>query len=297
MKVRCGARWHCERQSMMQVDMVATALSNTSNIFAANRARGQISLKLAQSDGVTRPMRVHEEGSARVRFPHVRSDALEAVIINTAGGIAGGDRFDFEAAVEKDSRLVVTTAAAEKIYRSLRPDAYVAVKLDIGPAARLAWLPQETIMFDGARLSRTIEVDLAADAALVLAEAVVFGRSAMGETVGQGRLVDRWRVRRAGRLVFAETLHLDGDIAKKLAEPAVAHGGRAVATILMSPGDGGQVNAVRALQDDFAGEVGISCWNGLAVMRFCARDGAPLRHDMIAALTALRIPLPRLWLN
>ena len=282
---------------MMQVDMVATALSNTSNIFAANRARGQISLKLAQSDGVTRPMRVHEEGSARVRFPHVRSDALEAVIINTAGGIAGGDRFDFEAAVEKDSRLVVTTAAAEKIYRSLRPDAYVAVKLDIGPAARLAWLPQETIMFDGARLSRTIEVDLAADAALVLAEAVVFGRSAMGETVGQGRLVDRWRVRRAGRLVFAETLHLDGDIAKKLAEPAVAHGGRAVATILMSPGDGGQVNAVRALQDDFAGEVGISCWNGLAVMRFCARDGAPLRHDMIAALTALRIPLPRLWLN
>ena len=282
---------------MMQVDMAATALSNTSNIFAANRARGQISLKLAQSDGVTRPMRIHEEGSARVRFPHVRSDALEAVIINTAGGIAGGDRFDFEAAVEKDSRLVVTTAAAEKIYRSLGPDAHLTIKLDIGPAARLAWLPQETIIFDGARLSRTIEVDLAADAALVLAEAVVFGRSAMGETVGQGRLVDRWRVRRAGRLVFAETLHLDGDIAKKLAEPAVAHGGRAVATILMSPGDGGQVNAVRALQDDFAGEVGISCWNGLMVMRFCAGDGAPLRHDMIAALTALRVPLPRLWLN
>jgi urease accessory protein len=276
--------------------MTAAALGNTSDTFAANRARGQINLKVAKGAGVTRRARVHEEGSLRVRFPRVQADALEAMIINTAGGMAGGDLFGFEAEVAEEAELLVTTAAAEKVYRSLGPDTHIVVKLEVGRGARLLWLPQETIVFDGARLSRRIEVDLATDSALVLAEAVVFGRTAMGETVTHGRLVDRWRVRRAGRLVFAETLRLDGAIAGQLAEPAVARGGAAVASIVVVPGGDADVEAVRAV-DRFAGEVGVSGWNGIAMVRFCARDGADLRHDMSAALSALRVPLPRLWLN
>lgn len=276
--------------------MTGAALSKTPDTFAANRADGRISLQVTASGGVTRPLRVHEAGSLRVRFPRVQSDALEAMIINTAGGMAGGDRVSFDAAMAERARLVVTTAAAEKVYRSLGPDAHIAVKLEIGPQGRLTWLPQETILFDGARLSRTIAVDLAAEASLLLAEAVVFGRSAMGERVEQGRLVDRWRVRRAGRLIFAETLRLDGAIARKLAEPAMARGGVAVATVVLVPGGDTEVEAVRAV-NHFAGEVGISCWSGFVVARFCARDGAMLRHDMTTALTALRVPLPRLWLN
>jgi urease accessory protein len=281
----------------MQVGgMTAATLSNMSETFAANRAHGRVSLNVAKSDGVTRLARVHEEGSLRVRFPHVQADALEAMIINTAGGIAGGDRFGFDAAVGPEAKLVVTTAAAEKLYRSLGPDARIDVKLEVGPGGRLAWLPQETIFFDAARLSRTIDVELTGDATLILAEAVVFGRAAMGETVERGRLVDRWRVRRAGRLVFAETLRLDGPIAAKLAEPAVAHGAAAVATIVMVPGGEAEVEAVNAV-DCFAGEVAISGWNGMAVVRFCAPEGASLRRDMSVALTALQVPLPRLWLK
>ncbi len=162
-------------------------------------------------------------------------------------------------------------------------------------ARRLSWLPQETILFDRARLKRRIEVELAAGASLLMAEAVVFGRSAMGEAVEQGAFTDRWRVRRDGRLVFAETVRLDGAIATKLAEPAVASGGVAIATVLAVPGDQAMVERVRA--QTFCGEVGVSAWNGLAVARLCAKDGASLRRDLAAVIAALGGALPRLWLN
>jgi urease accessory protein len=119
----------------------------------------------------------------------------------------------------------------------------------------------------------------------------------MEETVVSGYLVDRWRVRRGGRLLFAETMRLDGNVAAKLARPAIAAGAVAVATVLIVPGTDDAVSAVRSLSDRFAGEVGISSWNGIAVARLCARDSAALRQDLSAVLAALKAPLPRLWLN
>jgi urease accessory protein len=254
-------------------------------------------MNLRADAGITRRGRVHEDGSLRVRFPNVEAGAaLEAVLVNTAGGMTGGDRFAIEVALDDGANAVVGTAAAEKIYRSTGLDTEVAVTLTASAGATLAWLPQETILFDRARLARRIDVGLADDASLLLCEAVVFGRAAMGETVTQGRLVDRWRLCRGGRLVFAETMRLDGAIAAKLAAPAVAAGAHALATLLVAPGNDAIIETVRSL--DFAGEVGVSAWNGLAVVRCCARDGAALRHDIIRILTALgRCELPRLWLS
>jgi urease accessory protein len=273
--------------------------STDDKIFAANRAVGRVALAVAAAAGESRRARVHEAGSLRVRFPNGMSRAtLDAVIVNTAGGMTGGDRFDIDIAVGAGARLTVTTAAAEKVYRSLGPDTQVGVKADIGPGGALAWLPQETILFDQVRLRRTIDIELARDAKLVLAEAIVFGRSAMGEAVLQGHLFDRWRVRIGGALAFAETLRLDGAIAEKLAQRAIAAERVAVASVLKIPGDDGAVAAVRAMEKDFAGEVGVSAWNGLAVARLVAPDGAALRRDLIGVLTALGAgPLPRLWMN
>jgi len=272
--------------------------AESDRIFAANRARGRIAVAAENRDGRTRARRVHEAGTLRVRFPGPRSDDLEAVILNTAGGIAGGDCLDLDVALGADARLVVTSASAERVYRSLGPDATVRVKLAAGPGGAMAWLPQETILFDRARLVRSIDVELAGDARLAIAEAVIFGRAGMGEEVETGRLVDRWRVRRDGRLLLAETLHLDGAVRQKLAEPAVADGGIAIATLLVVPGDDSIAGAVRAIEGEFCGEVGVSAWNGLALARFCAKDGAALRHDLVAVLTLLPgVTLPRLWLN
>jgi len=259
---------------------------------------GSIVLAVRASAGVTRRSRLREEGPLRVRCPGPASAELEAVIVNTAGGVAGGDRFTLGVTVEPEARLIVTTAAAEKVYRTLAPQARIDVKLDVAAGGSLAWLPQETILFDRARLKRSIDVDLAEDARLVLAEAIVFGRSGMGEVVHDGFLFDRWRLRRGGRLMHAEALRLDGAVASRLAQPAVANGGIAVATVLVVPGDEGTAAGVRALGDRFRGEVGVSAWNGLAAVRLCAADGEALRHDLVAVLAAVRgAPLPRLWLN
>ncbi|HKY86605.1 MAG TPA: urease accessory protein UreD [Pseudorhodoplanes sp.] len=269
-----------------------------SQVFNANRAIGRISLAVASDHGRTRRVRVHEEGSLRVRFPNTDPGECEAVIVNTAGGIAGGDRFDLDVEVGPQAQLSVSGAAAEKIYRTHGPDAEISVRLDVKAGGALRWLPQETILYDRTRVSRTIDVDLAEGASIVLAEAIVFGRSAMGEAVHDGKMSDRWRVRKDGRLVFAETLNLDGAIAQKLSEKAVADGGVAIATLLVIPGDDTVTSLVRALEDTFAGEFGISAWNGIAVARFCARDGASLRRDLVLVLNALNLgALPRLWSN
>jgi urease accessory protein len=267
--------------------------------FAGNRAVGRIELSVgAEARGNSR-RRVCEVGSLRVRFPNVApGGALDAVIINTAGGMTGGDRFDLDFDVGAGARLTVSTAAAEKIYRSLGTDTVVNVRFTVGTGATLAWLPQETILFDRMRLRRTIEADLAPDARLIIAEMLVFGRSAMGETLAQGHLFDRWRIRAGGALVFAESLCLDGAIAENLAQRAAAGGGCAIASVLKFPASDADIAAVRQKENAFAGEVGISCFNGLALARLVAAEGAALRRDLIGVLTALsNMPLPRLWLN
>jgi urease accessory protein len=270
----------------------ATALNE---VFAANRAAGRIALSVAAMEGVTRRRRVYEDGPLRVRFPNAGPDVLEAMIVNTAGGVVGGDRHDIDIGVEQGAVLGITTAAAEKVYRAHGSGSKIQIKLSVGDEARLSWMPQETILFDQARLDRRIDVELAENATLVMAEAVVFGRLAMDETVEQGAFSDRWRVRRGGALIFGETIRLDGAIVHMLREPAVAHSGVAIATVLAAPGDQDMVERVRA--QTFCGEVAASSWNGLAVARLCAKDGASLRRDLAMAFTALGGMLPRLWLN
>ncbi|HEY1982559.1 MAG TPA: urease accessory protein UreD [Xanthobacteraceae bacterium] len=266
--------------------------------FAGNRSVGRVAFTVAADAGRSRRGRVHEAGALRVRFPNGDGQTLEAVTVNTAGGMTGGDHFDIDVKVGAGAKLTLTTAAAEKIYRSLGPDTEIRVKLDVGQGGTLAWLPQETIVFDQVRLRRSIDVNLEDGAQLLLAEAVLFGRAAMGETVTQGRFIDRWRVRIGGALVFAETVRLDGLIAQSLAQPAAAAGGVAVATVLKIPGTDKDVAAVNAMSDNLAGEAGISAWNGLAAARLVAPDGAALRHDLIKVLTVLSpVPVPRLWLN
>jgi urease accessory protein len=277
---------------------VRQTAADLARISAANRAVGGITLAVRASSGLTRRARVREDGSLRVRCPGPPSAELEAVIVNTAGGIAGGDRLMLDITAEAGARLLVTTAAAEKVYRTLEAAASIDVKLRLGAGSSLAWLPQETILFDRARLERAIEVDLADDARLLMAEAIVFGRVGMGEAVNEAFLFDRWRLRRGGQLVHAEATRLDGAVARKLAQPAVANGGIAVATVLVMPGDETTIAGVRALRRDLRGEAGASAWNGLALVRLCATDGEALRHDLLAVLAAVRgAPLPRLWLN
>lgn len=265
------------------------------------RADGGVRLRFGKVGEVTRRLDVAESGGYRARFPTTFDETCEAVLINTGGGMAGGDRMRVAAAIGPGAHAIVTTQAAEKIYRSQGADTRVDTTLVIGAGARLAWLPQESILFSGARLSRSLSIDLAADASLVACESIVFGRTAMGEAMQRGALGDRWRIRRDGKLVFADDLRLDGAIEATLARPAVAAGARAVATLIAAGADHvPQLDSVRATiaeNPDFAVvEAGAGLVAGLLVIRLLSPDTQALRRALVMLLRHVtQRALPRTW--
>ena len=197
----------------MQTDTTSAA----SAIFAANRARGAVTFDVHQVDGVTRRRHLHESGSLRVRFPSPEADGLSAVFVNTAGGIAGGDRFDIDIAAGEGCASGGDDGGGGK--NLPRPGTGRAAQYRLegrGGRASRPGCRRRPFCSTAARVSRRIDIDLAESASLLLCEIVVFGRAAMGERMLQGEFVDRWRLRRGGRLVFAETIRLDGDIGEKL---------------------------------------------------------------------------------
>jgi urease accessory protein len=264
------------------------------------RAVGRVAFEAMFLNGRTRPMRIEESGSMRIRLPRGEGAGLDAVLVNTAGGVACGDRFSVGIEVRAGATVTVATPAAEKIYRSDGPVAEFAVDLTLDAKARLDWLPQEAILFDTARLARRLAVRMEDNARLTLFEAVVFGRGARAERMTSGFFEDRWRIRRGGRLVYADTLRLEGPIADLLQKPSVGNGARALATLIhVAPDAEARLEDARECLAAIGGcEAAASAWNGLLAVRFCAVTVEALRAAAIPFLLAFRgEPLPRVWLS
>lgn len=263
---------------------------------APQRSRGSGRLTVRRQDGATRLAELFQEGSAKLRLPRVRSGAIEAVMINAGGGMTGGDRFGWTVDVGAGAAAVLTTQACEKVYRAEAGEARVATRLTVGAGGRLDWLPQETILFDRSALVRTIEADVAADGRLLLAEAVVLGRRAMGETLTRAALHDRWRISRDGRLTFADDLRLGGDIPALAASAPLLGGAGAFATLLLVARDADALlDAVRAAIGDLGGA---SAFDGKLVARIAAPDGLTLRRALLPAIAVLSggRPAPGVWI-
>jgi len=223
------------------------------------RARGSVHVSAKLRGDTTVLDRLFQSGSAKARVP--RGSGFEVVLLNTAGGVTGGDRFENAIEAAPDTHVTVTTQTAERIYRSTGADGHVTNTLTLGEMARLDWLPQETILFDHARLSRHIDVEMTETATLLAIEPLVLGRAAMGETVTQAFLSEQWRVRRNGRLVYADALRLDGEVNAITSAAASLNGAIASASLLyVAPNAEDQIGLVReALQLDG----GASAWNNL----------------------------------
>ncbi|MGV3492152.1 MAG: urease accessory protein UreD [Devosia sp.] len=270
----------------------ALALPDTQPIL--QRARGTGRLDTDLRDGKTEITTLYQEGCAKIRLPHTHSGALQAVLMNTAGGLTGGDRIDWSATAAPGAKLVLTTPACERIYRSLGADAVVHNQLTAGDGAHLDWLPQETILFDGARLARRLDVDLAETATLTAVEAVLLGREAMGETAENVHFRDVWRIRRADRLIHAEATELSADPRERNSLSLLA-GARAFATVLhIAPDAGRKLDAVRALLPPTGGA---SLIGERLTIRLLAPSGIVLRRSLspIIALLSKAGALPRLW--
>jgi urease accessory protein len=263
-----------------------------------NRVRASIRAEFAAQSGRTYLAGLYETGGWRLRHPNPHG-GYEAVIVNTGGGLVSGDRIEHEFTLGPNAEVTLATQAAEKIYRG-RAAGELSVKIRLGDNARLDYLPQETILFEGARLGRRLEVDMAANASGLFVETAVFGRLARGETSISGAFSDSWRIRRAGRLVFAEETRLEGEIGTILDRSAIGKSARATALLLFI---GLQAEArlidLRAELDRFVGRVacGASAFNGLLVARLAALSPEALREAILAAMVPLRgRPMPRVWL-
>jgi urease accessory protein len=262
----------------------------------AARARGAVVVTALAEGGRSRLGRLRQEGSLKLLFPRSAGPALEAVLLNTAGGLTGGDRMRVEAEVAPGARLLLSTQAAERAYRAAgEAPARADVALAAGHGARIDWLPQETILFEGCRLARTLRADLRADATLLAVEPLLLGRLARGERLANVALRDRWEVRREGRLVFADALRLEGDLEARLGRAATLGGARALATVLLvGPGAEAMLPPLRALLPPASGASLVR--EGVLVARLLAQDGFALRRALLPIITCLAgAPPPRVW--
>ncbi|MGE0230886.1 MAG: urease accessory protein UreD [Flavobacteriaceae bacterium] len=268
------------------------------------RASGTARMRVVLSAGVTRLDVLYQEGAAKIRLPRDRRRAwAEAVLINTAGGLTGGDIIGWQAEAAKGSALVVTTQACEKVYRASSGTAEVTTGLTLGERAHLAWLPQETILFNESALNRRIDVHMAPDATCLILEPIIFGRGAMGETVRDVSLRDRWRIVCDGALVHAEDLRIEGDASALMERGATGGGATAMASLLYVGADAqDRLAAVRPLLAGMAdARAAANAWRcggtGKLLARILAKDGFSLRRVVmpLAEMLNRQAGLPRIW--
>jgi urease accessory protein len=260
------------------------------------RARAEARASFVRVGARTEPARLFETGGLRWRFPR-SSNPCEAAIVNTGGGVAGGDSYSVSLTLSEGAEVEATTPSAERIYRSDGPAACIATRLTLEPRARLFWLPQETLMFDGARLERRLEVEATGEAEFIVAETLVFGRLAMGESRIDATLRDSWRICRDGSLVFADETRLD-HAGATLERKAAGAGARALSTIVASaPSIEARLPELQAaLKAAGSGaESGASAFDRLIVVRLLAASGGQLRAALVASIVALGGRKPRLW--
>jgi urease accessory protein len=284
------------------------------------RAVGELRVAVKRSGPETVLDELRQAGCLKARFPRRLTPGwMDIVMLNTGGGVAGGDRLDVSIGVGAGAQTTIATQAAERFYRARIGDAQSKVRthLTVEAGAALEWLPQETILFDQSAVDRRLEVDLAANARFLGVETIVFGRTAMGERVGQGWLRDLIRIRRDGDLLLHDAIRIDGEIDATLQHAAVAAGAKVVATIVyVAPDTAEKLADLRStaltppppstsrppspplLPAHQATEAAATVRNGTLIARILGPNSAAVRRTVIAALTVLREdrPLPRVWL-
>jgi urease accessory protein len=265
----------------------------------AQRAVGRLDLSFQATNGQTRIAKFYQEGCLKARLPRPVDAAIcEAVTLNISGGVAGGDELQTVITLTAGAQASVASQAAERIYRALDAPSRIGTAIALGAGARLDYLPQETILFDGFSLRRSLTIDLAGDAAFLGVESILFGRQAMREILRAGELHDRIVLRRGKQILLQDMTRLQGDIAGRLARTAIGNGAAAMASIILAAPDApARLAGLRHVLAESGLTAGATVFNGIVFARILAQDGCGLRNCVIAAVTNLRDgrPMPRVW--
>ncbi len=265
------------------------------------RSHGCLRLGAGALGARTRLTELYQSGCLKARLPKRTTGSLEAICINTSGGLTDGDTLDTSVDCARGTATVITSQAAERIYRARHGAAAVTNTIELGPDAAMAWLPQETILFDGGRLERSINVSLTSSSTFLAVEMAVMGRTAMGESVSTGLLQDSWALRIDGRLEFIDRTRFDGNVAQKRGRPAVLDGSMSMATVVYAAAD--SVNLLESVREQVAGDhihSGASLLGQVLVARLVSPDAAALRRRVMAVLESVastrpEFHLPKVW--
>jgi urease accessory protein len=261
------------------------------------RAVGGLALSTHADGAVSALSTLHEYGGYRIKCPSPRASVLEAVMINTGGGVVGGDRISIAATALAGSRLSLTTATAERLYRATGTPTSIEVTLTSEDDATLVWLPQSSIVYADAAVQRRITAEMTGSARLLIAETTGYGRTASGEAMHAGAFNDQWRIMRDGRLVFADATRLSGNVAATLARSAVA-GGASITSLLIcvAPDVEQRRDSVRTALSGHTVLSGVSTWNGVLTVRLLGDRLDHIANALRAVVAALNIvPLPAAW--
>jgi len=260
------------------------------------RARGQLAISaICDRDGVSRLENLRQAGSYRAIFPRPQNGNIEAVIINTAGGVTGGDQFSTTISARRNASLSITTQAAERIYRATSDFGHMKTTLTVDAGAQLHWLPQETILFEGCRLKRSLEVEVHPKAKFLLVEPLVFGRHASGEILKTGAIQDRVSLTSEGRPIYLDHVQMEGDLAAMLQRNAVAAGARAMASlVLFHPNAKQRLTACRDLLPQTGGATLLA--DTVLIIRLLAADSFALRSALLPILQLMTDnTVPKNW--
>jgi urease accessory protein len=268
------------------------------------RVDGAARIAVRGADGRTSITDLFQRSPCKVLMPDIDGHSCrEAVFLNTAGGIAGGDRLSFGLSASGEASFTGTTQASERVYRAIDAPGEVRMRIEAAGTATLQWLPQETILFDGGRLDRSTHIHVSGAARLIAMDWLVLGRAASGETVRHGAFRDDWRVFRDGRLVWADAFRLSGDIETLVHRPSLLAGHTAIATILYAAANApAALDRARAILAGLSCKAGATIVNGLMICRFAAKAAAELRRAVTDFLRAFRnelegftSALPKVW--
>jgi urease accessory protein len=268
------------------------------------RADGCGRIVLSGSENGTRIEDIFERSPIRILFPRTGDGAIqEAVLINTAGGVAGGDRLECSVTALPGASLTVTSQAAEKVYRALHEPACIATKLNALGSAKLAWLPQETIVFNYARLKRTTEIELVSGTELLALESLVLGRAAHGEVMLGGHITDSWRVKKDGRLIWADSFRITNDIFPHLHRKALLSNYKAIATLIyFGPYLDRRLEFLRGIIPSLGCNCAATLVGGLIVVRFATKESSDLKlalrsflHQFGSEIGVGPFRVPKMW--
>jgi len=266
------------------VDVEAHALCASDKDL--QRSIGSCRIVLKGSERGNQIVDLCQRSPVRVLFPQAGPAAIEeAVLINTSGGIAGGDRLDTAVTALADAHITLTSQAAERIYRALDQPSRISTTLVVANSAKLSWCPQETIVFDRARMKRQTHISVSSGAELLALEWIVLGRAAHGETVVSGEVIDSWRVEKDGRLVWADCLRITDDVFPHVGRNALLADCSAVATLVYFGTDlEKRLECLRDCAASLRCHAAATMVGGLIVVRFAAPAASTLRAGLCSVL-------------